>query len=154
MEQLQIVNTKLLSRAGIQETATQIVTALDNGEVNPLDLKLAFKAIEDLGKKVKGSLDTHLVETASKYEKTFMYKGSEFTTMEAGVKYDYSVCGHQEYNDLVSEMTRIDKRMKEIEKDLKGIKGSRTEVNEDTGEIIKLYPPKKTSTTTVSTTIK
>ena len=154
MEQIQIVNTKLLSRVGINETATQIVTALDNGEVNPLDLKLAFKAIEDLGKKVKGSLDTHLVETASKYEKTFMYKGSEFTTMEAGVRYDYSECGHQEYNDLVAEITRLDKRKKEIEEDLKGIKGSRTEVNEDTGEIIKLYAPKKTSTTTVSTTIK
>ena len=145
MEQLQIVNTKLLSRVGINETATQIVTALDNGEVNPLDLKLAFKAIEDLGKKVKGSLDTRLVETASKYEKTFMYKGSEFTTMEAGVRYDYSECGHQEYNDLVAEIARLDKRKKEIEEDLKGIKGSRTEVNEDTGEVIKLYPPQTVS---------
>ena len=154
MANIQIVNTKLLTKAGIAETADQIVQSLDNGEVNPLDLKLAFKAIEDLGKKVKGTLDTHLVEEASKYTKTFMYKGSEFNTMEAGVKYDYSVCGHTEYNELTAEMIRIDKRMKEIEEDLKGIKGSRTEVNEDTGEIIKLYPPKKTSTTTVSTTIK
>lgn len=154
MEQLQIVDTKLLTKAGIAETATQIVQALDNGEVNPLDLKLAFKAIEDLGKKVKGTLDTHLVEEASKYTKTFMYKGSEFTTMEAGTRYDYSECGHQEYNDLVSQIKVLEARKKEIEEDLKGIKGSRTEVNEDTGEIIKLYPPKKTSTTTVSTTIK
>jgi len=154
MDKIQIVDTKLLTKAGIAETADQIVQALDNGEVNPLDLKLAFKAIEDLGKKVKGTLDTHLVEEASKYTKTFMYKGSEFNTMEAGTRYDYSVCGHTEYNELAAEMIRIDKRMKEIEKDLKGIKGSRTEVNEDTGEIIKLYPPKKTSTTTVSTTIK
>jgi hypothetical protein len=48
----------------------------------------------------------------------------------------------------------LDARKKEIEEDLKGIKGSRTEVIESTGEIVKLYPPKKTSTTTVSTTIK
>lgn len=154
MDKIQIVNTKLLSRVGINETATQIVNALEEGEVNPLDLKLAFKAIEDLGKKVKNSLDTHLVEVASKYEKTFMYKGSEFSTMEAGVKYDYSECGHQEYNDIISKIAKLDKRRKEIENDLKGIKGSRTEVIESTGECIKLYPPKKISTTTVSTTIK
>ena len=83
-----------------------------------------------------------------------MYKGSEFTTMEAGTRYDYSECGHQEYNDLVAQIKVLEARKKEIEEDLKGIKGSRTEVNEDTGECIKLYPPKKTSTTTVSTTIK
>lgn len=154
MEQLQIVNTKLLTKVGINETASQIVQALENGDVSPLDLKMAFKAIDTLGEKVKKSLDSHLVEVASKYEKTFMYKGSEFTTMEAGVKYDYSECGHPEYNELVAQIAMLDKRKKEIESDLKGIKGSRTEVIEGTGEIVKLYPPKKTSTTVVSTTIK
>lgn len=153
MDNLSIINSNLLTKEGIKETAIAIKTALDEGNVNPLDLKMAFKAIEKLGEQIKEKLAEHSLEEADKYGKSFKFKGANFTVMEAGTKYDYSDCNHAEYNDLVSQIAELNKRKKDIEEELKTIKGSRTIVNEETGEIITLYPPKKTSTTTLTVSL-
>lgn len=154
MQNLEIINQSLLSKQGIQDAATAITSALDNGEVNPLDLRLAFKAVDSLGEKIKKKLDECTLEEGSKYPKTFEYKGGEFTQMEAGTKYDYSECGSMEWAILTSHIEDLTKKRKLVEEELKALKGKRIVVNEETGEVTELFPPKKTSTTTYKLTFK
>ena len=153
---LEIFNPSLLTRDGISALTTQITTALDNGDFNPLDFKLAAKGFEKLIEGVKKKVDEAALTEAEKYtEKTFMYKGAQIERVDnLGTKYDYSNCNHPDYDTLLTEIEGLEKKKKEIEEFLKGIKGSLTVVDEGTGEVRTMYPPIKKSSSGIKITIK
>ena len=156
MTQIQLIDKSLVSKKGVENLAENILQALDNGTVNPLELKAAFKAIEKVAEVIKSKLDEQAVTEASKYDgKTFSFGGNQIELSDSlGVKYDYSNCGHLEYNVLSEEVKKRTERMKQIEKELQSMKASRTEVNTETGEVYTVYPPIKKSTTGVKITLK
>lgn len=155
MSNIQLIDKSLVSKNGVDTFKKNIIAALDSGELNPLELKAAFKAIEKVAEGIKEKLDKLSVEEASKYEKTFSLFGTEYELCEnLGVKYDYSGCCHKEWELLDWEITNKTKRKKEVEEELKAMKQAKTVVDEDSGEVYKIYPPVKKSTTGVKVTLK
>lgn len=73
---------------------------------------------------------------------------------EVGTKYDFSVCNDAEYNLLLEKLEKA-KQDLEIRKDfLKGIPTKGIDVvDEDTGEVSKIYPPVKTSSSSFKVTL-
>jgi hypothetical protein len=70
-----------------------------------------------------------------------------------GVKYDYSVCQDAVYNNLKNKLVVLEDEIKAREKFLKTIPSQGLEtLIED--EVVTLYPPNKTSTTTISVNLK
>lgn len=111
-----------------------------SGDVNPLDVELVLKSMEEVIKTTRA--DKHvkeavLQEAAKWSEKTFEYKGIS-ATKSSKTTYDFSGCGDEVYNDLIKQQETLKAQIKAREAMLK------TGVNPDTGET---YTPPKASTT-------
>jgi hypothetical protein len=151
---LQLIDKNIVSKQGVQDFSNQIIEAIDNGNVNPLELKAALKAIEKITEKVKEKLDKSAIDEANKYGKIFTLNGVTYEVSEnLGVKYDYSECCDIDWEILNTEIISLTAQIKVVEKRLQAMKGSEERVNRSTGEVYTVYPPKRKSTTGVKVTI-
>jgi hypothetical protein len=146
-----------------------LITALNEGELKPLDIHLQVKAMEDI---ICQLTDTNektnknftaairykqlLLEAAEQYsQKSFEYQNAKFEIKEVGTKYDYSMCNDEEYFELVKQKEELDKKIKAKEKFLQTIPVSGVVITSpETGETYTVYPPSKKSTTAVSVSLK
>lgn len=141
------------TKAQRQEYAYSLIEKLDNGEVDPLRLHLQIKAMEDLIKQLQDNTayKLFLLDEAAKYGKSFEYINAKFEVKEMGVKYDYSQCGDPEMTELLRQETEIKEKVKARSEYLKTVPTTGLSImQEDTGELVKVYPPSKTSTTTLT----
>lgn len=138
-----------------QHFAIQVTDKLMDGMADPLKVHLQIKCMEDIIKQLtSNSIYKDLVlSEAQKYGKTFDQHNAKFEIKEMGVKYDYSNCGDPIYQALEDEAAKIDALIKDRQKMLKSIPESGMEILVD-DEVVKVYPPSKTSTTTVTVNLK
>jgi hypothetical protein len=160
MQQLQTTESMAafaVNKANREELAIQIVEAIDAGDLNPLDIHYQVKAMEDFIKMLTANSrykDAVLTE-GMKHGKSFQFNGSKMEIKETGVKYDYSKCGDPNWQMLENQITELKDKQKAVEAHLKVLPAEGIEVvNADSGEVIKMYPPVKTSTTSIAVTLK
>lgn len=134
--------------------ASQLENALNNGQIVPTDLLRFQKAMEKVFEKIKPTLTECAISEVEHYEKNAIIKGSEFSIVEAGTKYDFSGCNDLEYKSLEFTLEKAKEALKQREMFLKAIKEPLQVIDESSGEVFTIYPPKKTSTTTVKVTFK
>ena len=142
------------SKQQVEVFADQIKNELESGNVNPLELAIYFKSIEKTVEKVSEKLKELALQEAEKYGKKFEFKGAEISISELGTIYDYSKTGDYEWERWDAAVKQDTDRRKERETMLKGLTGSLTIVNEETGEMETIYPPIKKSTTGISISLK
>lgn len=128
-----------------QTFANDLVRRVNDGEINPLDLKAQMKFIEKTLELIDKQTKDSWMKEAVKYGKSFEYKGWQVDEIEAGIKYDYSM-------DV--EWSELKEKIKSRETFLKAIKEPLEIVNTTTGETTTIYPPIKKSTTTLKFTAK
>lgn len=138
----------------IEVFANQLEQGLVKGQIVASDLLRFQKAMEKVFEKIKPTLIENALNEISQYEKNSVIKGSEFSIVEAGVKYDYSDCNDLEYNTLSIQLEALKSTLKDRETFLKSIKEPLQLIDETSGECYTIYPPKKTSTTTLKVTFK
>ena len=143
-----------LSKTQIIEFAEQLKETLESGNVNPLELALYFKAIEETIKQVKDTLSPLALNEAEKYGKSFNYNGASVSIKELGTTYDFSQCNDAQWNDYDEIIKVATELKKQRETFLKSLTDAMTIVNDVTGEIETIYPPIKKSTTGITITIK
>jgi len=81
-------------------------------------------------------------------------RGVKFETMEAGIRYDYTKCGDPIYEALAKEMEVLQAKVKERQEFLRAVPKDGLDVlDSDSGELVKVYPPSKTSTSTYKITL-
>lgn len=99
----------------------------------------------------KKSILSDCIDEAYKFDKTgATIRGVKIQVKEAGVKYNYSNTEiWNETNEEIKQMTEV---RKSLEGRLKAIKGKENIVDDNTGEVIELNEPIKTSTTTIAIT--
>lgn len=107
------------------------------------------KRIQDYISEWMSQVKSRIVDERELYAKTEELRiyGATVSVMEAGARYDFSVCQDPQWDELSNRIEALKKELKQRENYLKGISGSETVVDEETGDINKLFPPKKTSTT-------
>lgn len=135
--------------------AQGVVNNAKDGLINPLKLHLQVKCLEDLIKQITSNPDYKelTLDEAYKYGKTFEQYNAKFEIKEAGVKYDYSNCGDPIIADLLQQQTELEAKVKERQALLKAIPISGQEILIG-DELVKIYPPVKTSSTTISVNLK
>jgi len=146
-----------VSKANREELAIQIVEAMDAGELNPLDIHYQVKAMEDFIKVLTGNTryKDYVLTEGMKHAKSFEFNGSKMEIKETGVKYDYSKCGDPNWQLLEDQISELKDKQKAVEAHLKVLPAEGIEVvNADSGEVIKMFPPVKTSTTSIAVTLK
>jgi hypothetical protein len=79
---------------------------------------------------------------------------SKVELAETGTKYDYSNCNDAEYFSLLADLEKAKEMVKVRESFLKGVPSKGFEVTDTTtGEIVTIYPPVKTSTSSFKVTL-
>jgi hypothetical protein len=141
-----------------QDFALRVVDALDSGQAEPLKVHLQVKCMEDIIKLLNSNtIYKQLVLDAANAhgQKSFEYQNSKVEVKEVGVKYDFSKCDDPVLLGMYEKQAELDKAVKERETMLKTIspKGM-TITDEETGETFTIYPPAKSSTTSVAITLK
>ena len=124
-----------------------------NGDYNPLDVEIQLKAMEEVIKQLRADADIKnaVIAEAEKYGKSFEHRGCKISIREGGVKYDYAGTQDSEWALLEAEAKEIAEKKKAREKFLQALPPEGT-VSPVTGE--QIFPPAKTSSTTVAVTLK
>jgi hypothetical protein len=131
-----------------------IYNSLETGNV--IAMADAFAKVEFLIKEIKSfpAYIDYLREEVSKYGKSHTTSsGTKIELAEVGTKYDYQTCNDAELVNLNSKLLEIENAIKDRQAFLKTLPISGIEIILDGGEVAKIYPPIKTSTSSVKCTI-
>ena len=138
------------------EFANDIVNRVIIGEVDSINIHLQLKAMEEIIKTIQGN-DVYkriLLEESEKYGKSFDKYNAKFSIKETGVKYDYSQCNDSILLELEEKALLLDNEIKERQAFLKALPITGIDIIDFNGEVLKVFPPSKSSTTSVAVTLK
>lgn len=157
MKEVKLFETYPENKFQQQMLANEIILPVIEGDVNPIDVYVKAKAIQDALKIVTDDdrVKDLVICEVEKYGNNTTYNSASLQVKEMGVKYDYSVCNDSIYNDLVDNIEKLKETLKQREKFLKSISSDGTlMVDEETGEVNKIYPPIKMAAQGISVTFK
>lgn len=144
MEAIQVIDICPTTKQQCADFVQKLISEVDAGTVNPLDLHIKLVAIEKALGEVKKAISDGVLREAEKYgQKTFAHQSAEITVCAVKTEYDYKVSKDSEWERLDSEINDLTDRKKEREKFLKSLGKPMTLVNEESGEIDTIYPPLK-----------
>ena len=137
----------------IAQLSQQAINAITEGIIDPITAHINLSRMEAAIKQVKdnGQVKEITLRELAKYGKKQSFGDCTLEEVEAGVKYDYSGCNDSTLAELEDMKAKIDAQIKERQQMLKCIPVSGM-VSPDTGEVV--YPPAKSSKTTIKTTFK
>jgi hypothetical protein len=135
---------------------SDVLERIENGTADPIKVHLQLKAMEEIVKTLttNESYKDQLINAAEKNGKKFMAFNAEFQVKEMGQRYDFTYCGDDELLEFYAQQEKLKYFIKEREDFLKKMPVSGMSKVNDSGEVITLFPPSKTSTTTVAVTLK
>lgn len=136
----------------------QIIEQVHEGEQDPIKVHLQLKCAEDIIKQITSNdiFKGDLLDACDKQGgKSFMYQSAKFEKKEVGTKYDYSQCNDQVLVSLEAQHAELTEKLKQRQKFLQTVPiAGYIVTDEDSGETFKVFPPSKSSTTSVAVTLK
>lgn len=133
----------------------QLIESVKNGEVNPIELLVVLKAFEKVSDRVLKEIKDNAITEAQKHPGTsFEWNGNKIEKSELGTTYNYSVCNDPVFNQRLQIADEATKQLKERQDFLKSLKEPLTLVDEGSGEVVKIIPPLKKSTTGLKVSIR
>lgn len=130
------------TKTEVDTFSKQLINAVTNGEINPLELKAMFKFMEAVFEKVNEATKENQLREAAKYsEKKFNAYGYDIEKSEVGVKYDYSKCGDTIYEERQAAFDAAKNLLDERAAFLRAMKEPTTMVDNMTGEVVTVNPP-------------
>lgn len=147
--------TKEYNKSELTRIADNCVNELlDNGRI--LETHEFITKMEFFIKRLKDNPEyyNYLSYEVAKYGSAHTTStGTKLELAEVGVKYDYVFCEDDIYNELIVKQMALDEQIKERQKFLKTIPVEGLEIVTQDGEMKRIYPPSKSSTSSVKTTI-
>lgn len=123
-----------------------IIEAVKLGNANPLEVLVMLRSLEAVSELVREEIEGNVLTEAEKHsEKKFEAFGALLEKTELATKYNYAKSGDIEWERLKTDADTAKSRLNERETFLKTLKEPLVTVNEETGEVYKVYPPFKTS---------
>ena len=137
--------------------ANDIILPVIEGEVNPIETYIKARSMLEALKIVTDDdrIKDLVITEVEKYGNKAEFNSANLQVKDVGVKYDYSVCNDQIYNDLLYMLNDIKEQIKIREKFLSKIPSEGTTiVYEQTGEVRTIYPPIKQGSQGITITFK
>lgn len=139
------------TKANADKFAAQLLEQADDGRIDVIDVVKSLEFIAtccEVSRKVLGEL---LLTEISKHGKIYEVDSVKFEEKQLGVKYDFTMT--KAWLELKAEEDNIAVKRKALETQLKAIKTVTQQLNEETGELMQLYPAVKSSTTGICITL-
>lgn len=121
-------------------------------DLDPVNAWIYLEKMESLIKGYKSALEENVLEAVERAGGTIERSGATIEAAEVGIKWDHSK--DPIYNRLKSEAAEYTQALKAREKETRGLKASRTELDKETGELIEVPPPVRTSTSKFKVSLK
>lgn len=140
-----------------QSFTLSLINEIEQGSVDPLKIHLQVKCMEDIIKLLNSNTvyKKLVLEAAEKYgQKSFDYQNSKVEIKETGTKYDFDKCADPVYQMLSQRAESAAADLKQRETFLKTVPSKGIELITDDGEAVTVYPPSKSSTTSIAVTLK
>ncbi len=96
-----------LTRSQVNHLARRVVSEIDDGTYNPLEVHLCLRAMEELVKRIKEGIADQVMTEASKYGRDFTFHGSQFQVTTRRT-FDYTA------DAAWSELDRANKQREEM----------------------------------------
>lgn len=154
MTPLSVIHLAPESLAQVEKFAVYIQEQLENGSIDPLDVYTRCKAMSKAMEACIAILQEKATEEAQKYGKSFEKNNAQYKVSEVGVKYVFDNCNDPKYFRNLVACEEAKKKLDERAKFLKTLKSPEHIVDEETGEVAVIYPPVKTSKTSVTVELK
>ena len=154
-QQKSLIAFKGLSKVKIKEIALIAVNSvLEAG--NPLEIAEALSSMELFIKEVKADerFKDYVREELQKSKEFVSTSGAKIELAETGTKYDFSKCNDFELYALTANLDTLKIKIEERQKFLKKLPIPGIDIlNQETGELVKVYPPSKSSTSSYKVTL-
>ena len=145
-----------LSKTQIKVIADQTAQdIIDNGQ-DVIKIADTIAKIEFFIAELKKSPEylDYLISEVAKYGKGMTTSsGTKLELAEVGVKYDFSQCNDQELKKMEQEFEVLEEKIKSRKDFLKALSPKGIDVMTEEGELVTLYPPSKSSKSSVKCTI-
>lgn len=139
-----------------QSFTLDLISKIESGEANPLKVHLQVKCMEEIIKLLNSNTvyKKAILEAAEQYgQKSFDFMNSKIEIKEIGTKYDYSQCGDPVQRELAARSEEIGAELQARQKFLQTVPAKGMELKID-DEVVTVYPPSKSSTTSIAVTLK
>lgn len=169
MQTQELTTTSILSlfdttKGERQSFVSDLLNRIEGGQVNPLDIHVQIKCIEDIIEQLTNRKDypessrryyESLLEEVKKYGKKFDYHQAKVEEKEVGTRYDWEKCADPVIESLLSEEKALKEKIKARQEFLKTVpeKGLPM-LDEESGEVYTIYRPAKSSTTSIAVSLK
>ena len=122
--------------ASISDLAGRAISAVVNGDISPIDAHIQISRMENAIKQFKDDAQVRdiTLRELSKYGKSHQFGDCRLEEAESGVKYDYSMCGDSELNDMYKTLEALKADIKERETMLRNLPRSGV-VAPETGDL-------------------
>jgi hypothetical protein len=153
IKQMENINLKSILDSEKHQLDTLIDVIVNEAEGYELEAYITAKKLEYVVKSLIEILQPMAITEAEKQKGNTLY-GAKVEVKDVGVKYDYNVCKYAPYDNLLSNKKELESEIKGIEALLKSINKPTTIVDENTGDVMNVSPPLRTSKTSIVLTIK
>jgi len=148
--------TKDLTKGQIKKIAEESLHSLmENGNI--IEAADMIAKMELFIKEIKGNpeyIDYLRYEVAKYGQSMTTATGTKIELSEVGTKYDYVFCEDDIYNELVIKRDALDEQIKERQQFLKTLPSEGIDIINEDGVVSRIYPPSKSSTSSVKCTIQ
>lgn len=154
-QELQTLSLFDLNKEQRSELVQTTIERIANGELSPLKAHLQVKAMEDIIDQITKdkTYKDMLLDEAAKYGKSFEFGNGKFSTKETGVRYAYDQCNDPILAELYAANDELLEKIKARQKFLQTVPTEGMDIRVG-DELVTVYPPAKSSTTSVTVTLK
>ena len=154
MENQSILFNGPASKSQAQTFAQEIIEQVESGSIDSLEVHIRCKAFMVALTQVIESIESTTLAEAEKHGKSFEFKSARIEVKELGSKWHFDKSNDSKYFSIKSNIEKLDIERKDRETFLKSLKQKTSILDEETGELIEIFPPYKTSKTGITVTLK
>jgi hypothetical protein len=139
--------------ADMEAFAYSFTEEITDGREDALNVFVAAKRWQRTIEAILSQIESHVVDEAAKHGKRFSYKGVTLETRELGSRWFYDKCNDPIMNKYLQEKASLAEAEKQRQAFLKSLTSATHILDEETGELVRVAPPRKESKTGVVATI-
>ena len=151
-----LIHSLPVSKTAIHNAVMDVVEKVSNGILNPLEAIVHLKALETFCKDCRSQIEyTAICEGEKHGSKTFGFLNAEIQLKPTKTDYNYSICNDPVLGRLEIDLQWAKDKVEERKEFLKHVPDDQaTFVDTETGEVVTLHKPLKTSKNGIAITIK
>ncbi len=142
------------SKALLPEVVKNITEGAIEGILDPVRLSTQLDFVIKACTDSKAIIKDKVLEVLESDRLRKDYYGYKVEIAEVGVSYDFSNCNDEELTGLYEDLESLKEKIKDRENFLKALKAPMTIVNDEHGDVTKIHPPVRRSTTSPKFSLK